>query len=99
MFKSAKIFPWLSIRTKLIIAFAGLSLLPIIVIGIYGIITNTKMMKKIAVQNLNRDLSIMQGNTVNLMMGIESDLRLICNQYLSNKYLYGQDRSNSASFS
>ncbi len=99
MYKTSKIFPWLSIRTKLIIAFAGLSLLPIIVIGVYGIITNTRMMRKIAVQNLNRDLSAIQGNTVNLMIGIESDLRLIRNQYLSNKYLYERDMDNSASFS
>ncbi len=99
MVKLNKLFPWLSIRTKLIIAFTGLSLLPIIVIGLYGIVTNTKMMKKIAVQNLNRDLSIMQENTANLMTGIESDLRLVRNQYINNKSLQGPHSNNAAAFS
>ena len=83
MFKLNKLLPWLSIRTKLIIAFTGLSLLPILIVGIYGIVTNTNMMRNIAIQNLNHDLSLLQENTANLMAGIESDLRLIQNSYLN----------------
>ncbi len=84
MFKLNKLFPWLSIRNKLIIAFTGLSLLPILIVGIHGIISNTKMMKQIAVQNLNHDLALIQENTANLMDGIENDIRLIKNSYLNN---------------
>ena len=84
MIKFNKLFPWLSIRSKLIIAFAGLSLLPIIIVGMHGIVTNTKMMKQIAVQNLNHDLSLLQENTANLMAGIEGDLQLIRNSYMNS---------------
>ncbi len=87
MFKLNKFLPWLSIRNKLIIAFTGLSLLPIMVVGVYGIVTNTKMMRHIAIQNLNHDLSLLQENTASLMSGIESDLRLIQNSYLNKNLL------------
>lgn len=87
MKKINKLFPWLSIRNKLIIAFTGLSLLPILIVGIYGIVSNTNMMKHNAIQNLNHDLSLLQENTANLMAGIESDLRLIQNSYLNENLL------------
>lgn len=87
MIKINKLFPWLSIRNKLIIAFTGLSLLPILIVGIYGIVSNTNMMKHNAIQNLNHDLSLLQENTANLMAGIESDLRLIQNSYLNENLL------------
>ena len=83
MFKLNKMLPGLSIRNKLIIAFTGLSLLPILIVGIYGIVTNTKMMEHDAIQNLNHDLSLLQENTANLMAGIENDLRLVQNSYLN----------------
>jgi len=85
MLKLNKLFPWLSIRNKLIIAFVGLSVLPIIFVGIYGIISNTESMKHIAIQNLDHDISLMRGNTSNLLEGIERDLILIQNLYMDNK--------------
>ena len=85
MFELNKLFPWLSIRSKLIIAFVGLSVLPIIFVGIYGIISNTKSMKQITNQNLDHDLSLIQGNTANLIASIERDLMLIQNLYLGNQ--------------
>lgn len=83
--KLNNLFPWLSIRNKLIIAFVGLSILPIILIGIYGIISNTKSMKQTAIQNLDHDLSLIQENTANLMASIERDLMLIRNIYMDNQ--------------
>ncbi len=85
MIELNKLFPWLSIRSKLIIAFVGLSVLPIIFVGIYGIISNTKSMKQTAIQNLDHDLSLMQGNTANLLAGIERDLMLIQNLYMDKQ--------------
>ncbi len=85
MFELNKLFPWLSIRSKLIIAFVGLSILPIILVGIYGIISNTKSMKDTAVQNLDHDLSLIQENTANLIVNIERDIMLIRNSYLNDR--------------
>jgi|GEM_PF-881907 PAS domain S-box-containing protein len=85
MIKLNKWLPWLSIRSKLIIAFVGLSVLPIIFVGIYGIISNTKSMKNTAIQNLDHDLSLMQENTANLLARIERDLMLIQNLYIDNQ--------------
>jgi len=80
-----KLFPWLSIRSKLIIAFVGLSILPIILVGIYGIISNTKSMKTNAVQNLDHDLYLIQENTANLIMNIERDMMLVQKSYLNSR--------------
>ncbi len=101
MIELNKLFPWLSIRSKLIIAFVGLSILPIILVGIYGIISNTKSMKANAVQKLNHDLSLIQENTANLMINIERDLMLIQKSYLNsrirsdiNSGVYSSDKKN-----
>lgn len=85
MFEVNKLFPWLSIRSKLIIAFVGLSVLPIICVGLYGIVSNTKSMRQNAIQELNHDLTLMQGNTANLLASIERDLMLVQNLYVDNQ--------------
>ncbi|MHB8581176.1 MAG: ATP-binding protein [Ignavibacteriaceae bacterium] len=101
MFEVNKLFSWLSIRSKLIIAFVGLSVLPIICVGLYGIVSNTKSMKQYAIQELSHDLTFMQGNTANLLASIERDLRLIQNLYVDNQIRtamkdesYAPDRQN-----
>ncbi len=92
-----KLFPWLSIRNKLIIAFVGLSILPIILVGIYGIISNTRAMKESAVQNLDHDMSLIKENTANLMIGIQRDLMLIRNSFLNNRIRTDMSRESYAS--
>jgi hypothetical protein len=52
----SNLFPWLSIRSKLLIAFAGLSILPLIFIGAYGIVSNVRTMQDIALENLSHDV-------------------------------------------
>lgn len=86
MFKVNKLFRWLSIRTKLIIAFAGLSVLPIIILSAYGIISTTKTMSHTAIQNLDHDLTLIQGNTANLMTDIGQDIQLIQNSFLTAQF-------------
>ncbi len=103
MFKINKLFPWLSIRNKLIIAFVGLSVLPIIFVGMYSVISNTKSMEQAALQNLEHDLSLIQENTADIMANIEQDLMLIQNLYLDysvfpdvpNKKYLGKERYTS----
>src|SRR5574341_527893 len=72
-----KIFPWLSIRSKLIIAFAGLSIIPVALVGLHGVFSNIKMMKGIAYENLSHDVHTIRENTANFLTGVQADLRLI----------------------
>lgn len=77
MFSIKKMLPWLSIRSKLIIAFTGLSVLPVILIGLHGIFSNVKLMEDIALENLTHDVQTIKENTANFLGNIESDLRVI----------------------
>ncbi len=82
-----KIFPWLSIRSKLIIAFAGLSIIPVLLVGLYGINSNTKAMKQVAVKDLNHDLSMVRNRTANFITGIAGDMRVLQNSFLTHELL------------
>jgi hypothetical protein len=77
MFSINKILPRLSIRSKLIIAFTGLSVLPVILVGLHGIFSNVKLMENIALENLTHDVQTIRENTANFLGNIESDLRVI----------------------
>ncbi|HSD63919.1 MAG TPA: ATP-binding protein [Ignavibacteriaceae bacterium] len=83
MIKVNKLFRWLSIKSKLIIAFVGLSILPIIVLSIYSIISTTRKMDDTAIRDLNHDLTLIQENTANLLANIGQDLQLIQNTLLT----------------
>ncbi len=72
-----KIFPWLSIRSKLLIAFAGLSILPLAFVGVYGILSNVRTMQEIALENLSHDVQTIKGKAANFLESIESDLRVV----------------------
>ncbi len=48
MYDLNRIFPWMSIRSKLIIALAGLSIIPVALVDFHGNFSNVKMMKEIA---------------------------------------------------
>ncbi len=60
-----KILPWLSIRSKLIIAFVGLSIVPLVLVGIHSVFSNVHMMESIAIENLNHDVSTIREKTAN----------------------------------
>ena len=79
MYDLNRIFPWLSIRSKLIIAFTGLSIIPVALVGLHGIFSNVTMMKDIAYENLSHDVHTIRENTANFLSGVEADLRLIRN--------------------
>ncbi len=72
-----KIFPWLSIRSKLLVAFAGLSVLPLTFVGVYGILSNVRTMQEIALENLSHDVQTIKGKASNFLESIESDLRVV----------------------
>jgi PAS domain S-box-containing protein len=82
-----KIFPWLSIRSKLIIAFVGLSIVPLVLVGIHSIFSNVRMMENIAIENLNHDVNTIREKTANFLLGIESDLRTLRNSTLFETFV------------
>jgi PAS domain S-box-containing protein len=86
MFAVNKLFRWLSIKSKLIIAFAGLSVLPIIILSVYGIISTSNRMSHSAIQNLDHDLTLIQENTANLFTDIGQDLQIIQSSFLTPQF-------------
>ncbi|MGB2867874.1 MAG: ATP-binding protein [Bacteroidota bacterium] len=74
-----KIFPWLSIRNKLLIAFAALSILPLTFVGIYSILSNMRLMKAVALEELTVDVQTIREKTANFLENISSDLRVVRN--------------------
>ncbi len=69
----------MSIRNKLLIAFAGLSILPLSFVGIYSILTNVKMMREIAIGELTDDVQIIREKSQNLLNDINTDMRVLQN--------------------
>ncbi|MEK6572579.1 MAG: cache domain-containing protein, partial [Bacteroidota bacterium] len=93
MINLTKIFPWLSIRNKLLIAFVGLSVLPVAFVGIYGIVSNVKMMEKIAFENLTHDVLTIREKTANFMANVESDLQVLQHSSLLQRFVLALERS------
>jgi len=81
------ILPWLSIRAKLIIAFAGLSVIPVALVGLHGVFSNAKMMKQIAFENLTHDVRTIREKTANFLTGVETDLRLLQNASFVQRFV------------
>jgi two-component system sensor histidine kinase AtoS len=86
-----KILPWLSIRSKLIIAFVGLSIVPLVLVGIHSIFSNVHMMENIAIENLNHDVTTIREKSSNFLSGIESDLRTLRNSTLFEIFVNNSD--------
>ena len=74
-----KILPWLSIRNKLLIAFGGLSILPMIFVGTYGTLSNFRTMKNAALEGLTLDVQTIREKTADFLENVSSDLRVIQN--------------------
>jgi len=74
-----KILPWLSIRNKLLIAFGGLSILPMVFVGTYGTLSNVRTMKNAALEGLTVDVQTTREKTADFLENVSSDLRVIQN--------------------
>ncbi len=73
------IFPRLTIRAKLLIAFVGLSVLPVLCVSLYGIYVNLRTTENIAFENLTHDVTTIRGRASNFLANVEGDLRLLLN--------------------
>ncbi len=90
--KLNSILPWLSIRNKLLIAFAGLSILPLTLVGIYNILSTELLMRQVALQELTGDVHTIREKTENFLEDISSDMRVLQNS--SSMDLWMQRRSS-----
>lgn len=72
-----KFFKYISIRRKLIVAFTLLSVLPLLIVGIFGIIHNISNMHKIALENLKYDHNIRHERAENFFKLIGDDINFI----------------------
>lgn len=89
------LFPWLSIRSKLIIAFAGLSVIPVLLVGFYGIYANVRTLEAIALENLTHDVRTIQERTGNFLGGVESDMHLLGSSSLLRRYVDMQEAAHT----
>lgn len=87
MISLTKIFPWLSIQNKLLIAFVGLSILPVAFVGMYAVISNIEMMEKIAFENLTHDVHTIREKSANFLANVERDIKVVRNSSLLRRYI------------
>ncbi|MBI4547148.1 MAG: PAS domain S-box protein [Ignavibacteriae bacterium] len=90
-----KLLPWLSIRSKLIIAFVGLSIIPLLLVGLHSIFSNVNMMEKIALENLTHDVHTIREHTANFLSSIESDLHVLRHSSLLERFITVLERTSS----
>ncbi|MFQ6675069.1 MAG: ATP-binding protein [Fidelibacterota bacterium] len=67
----------LQIRGKLAIAFAGLSILPVLVVGFLGISSNVKSMRQMAFETLGHDLLSIKERLGSFFQGMEDNLHFL----------------------
>lgn len=77
MIRVNKLFRYLSIRKKLIIAFTLLSIIPLLVVGILGIAHNISTMRHIAFENLKYDHGIRLERAESFFKLIGDDIHFI----------------------
>ncbi len=66
-----KLFPFLSIRIKLIVAFSLLSIVPLSIIGIVGFYNNMSAMREAVLGNLKHEVDLVNEKTSNFLSNIE----------------------------
>jgi len=91
MVNLTSVFPWLSIRNKLLIAFAGLSIFPVALVGIYDIISNVNSTREIAFTKLTQDVSTIREKSENFLTNVDTDLRLLSNSSAFRRFIETTD--------
>jgi PAS domain S-box-containing protein len=82
-----KIFPFLSIRTKLIVAFSMLSFIPLAIIGTYATYNIVSSMHKKALENLHHDLELVSEKTQNFFSEIGLDIIFLTKSPLFQEFI------------
>ncbi len=77
----------MSIRTKLVIAFVGLSFIPVMLVGLYGIASNVRNLRRSALEDLTHDVEMIRANAGNFLAGVENDLLVVRHFSAMNDYI------------
>jgi len=93
-FNINKLFPFLSIRRKLIIAFILLSFVPLSVIGVIGISINLTSMYNSALGNLDHDISMINERARNFLSRVYLDVQNLKSSTIFQKYIEDLNREN-----
>ncbi len=72
-----KIFSRLSIRTKLIVAFLGIGLIPVLILGSINLLTNTQALKHRAITEVHATLTAKAERIRDALRHAEKDLRIL----------------------
>ncbi len=91
------LLPRLSIRSKLVIAFVGLSALPAVFVSTYGLYSNVKTMQRVALESLTHDVQNIRERTGNFMAGVESDLRVLRGSFLFERFVQSPESASTGS--
>ena len=92
MLNVGNMLPRLSIRGKLITAFVGLSVVPAVFIGMYGLVSNIRTMRSIALSGLTHDVRTIRERGSNFLAGVESDLLVLRSSTHLVEYVHNQER-------
>ncbi len=95
MKRLGQILPRLSIRSKLVIAFVGLSALPVVFVSTYGLFSNVRTMKQVALEGLTHDVQNIRERTGNFMAGVKSDLRVLRGSLLFDRFIRSEGHRSS----
>jgi PAS domain S-box-containing protein len=87
--------PRFSIRAKLLIAFVGLSIFPMVLVSVYGLYVNVRTMERIALMDLTHDVATIRSRTGNFMAGAEGDIRVLLNSSLLQRWVRAGGRVTS----
>ncbi len=89
----------LGIRNKLMIAFMGLSSVPLLLSGLYAVRVHTEALQKSEVGYLKHDVLAARERTGTFLKGVESDIRFLEGSYLFRRFLqYPEDRRAANAF-
>lgn len=90
-----KLFPFLSIRVKLIIAFTMLSFIPLTIVGLTGLYYNTHTLESGALENLTHDVSILQEKAKNFLTNVDLDIQYLYSSSIFHRFLNDYYENNS----
>ena len=88
-----KIFK-LHIREKLAIAFVGLSILPLLIVGIAGVFFNVRSLRKVAIEELQHELQSTQDRLGGFFQGMEDYVYLLTSSTTFKNFISASAQSN-----
>jgi len=82
-----KLFPSLSIKKKLLIAFTMLSFIPLLFLGIVSFYNNLQTMRQIALDSIQNDIVILNERARNFLTNVHTDIDYLRHSPLFSNYL------------